>query len=256
MALPEPDPSPGAPAWMVTYGDMMSLLLTFFIMLFSMSEIRQEQKFQAMLDSLHQVFGYDLSMAASAPGVHTPKNSDLAKLASLGRARRANLMKGGAPVEAPIGDEERVTAVRPDADPTIAGVVPFAEDSDELTDPGKEVLRQLVRQIAGIPQKIEIRGHTSNHPLPPGSPFRDHWDLAYARARKVEEFLVQLGISPERMRVTAAAGHELRYEGTDPLLQKDNSRVEVLVLNETIDVQRGHDVDHEPNHAGQRNTSR
>jgi len=239
MALPQGDPSPGVPDWLVTYGDMMSLLLTFFIMLFSMSEIRQEQKFQAMMESMRRTFGYDMSMVASVPGTQPPKNSQLAKLASLGRARRANLMNGGAPVKAPVGEDQRVMAVRPDSDPTIAGIVPFEEGSDTLSDNAKAILQQLAPQIAGMPQKIEIRGHTSNHPLPPGSPFRDHWDLGFARARKVEQELIRLGIDPQRIRITTAGGYELKYKGTDPLLQKDNPRVEVLLLNETIDVKRG-----------------
>ena len=40
MSDPENDSSPGVPEWVVTYGDMMSLLLTFFIMLVSLSELK------------------------------------------------------------------------------------------------------------------------------------------------------------------------------------------------------------------------
>ena len=239
MAMDEPqDDSAGVPEWVVTFGDMMSLLLTFFIMLFSMSEIRQEQKFQAMLESMRRTFGYDSSMVSAAPGTHRPQNSRLAKLASLGRARRANIMKGGAPVKAPVGDHPRVTALTPDADPTIAGAVFFKEGSDELTEESKKALQSLAHRVAGMPQKIEIRGHTSNHPLPPDSSSRDHWDLAYARCRKVEKFMVQLGIDPHRIRLGVAAGNELKYAGTDRLLQQENPRVEILLLSETINQKR------------------
>ncbi|MBN1909984.1 MAG: flagellar motor protein MotB [Pirellulales bacterium] len=236
MAI-EPEETPGVPEWLVTFGDMMSLLLTFFIMLFSMSEIRQEQKFQAMLESMRKAFGHDMSMLTSVPGPHTPQNSNFAKLASLGRARRANIMKGGAPVKAPVGSEPRVMSLRPDGDPTTAGLVFFREGSDELTEAAKKTLQSLARQIEGMPQRIEIRGHTSNRPLAHGSPFRDHWDLAYARARKVEAFLVKLGIDPERIRLGVAAGNELKYDGTDRLRQEENPRVEVLMTNETIESQ-------------------
>ena len=46
----EEDSGGGIPEWVVTFGDMMSLLLTFFIMLVSLSEIKQEEKFQAIRD--------------------------------------------------------------------------------------------------------------------------------------------------------------------------------------------------------------
>lgn len=234
MALDEPQDSGGVPEWVVTFGDMMSLLLTFFIMLFSMSEIKQEQKYQAVLESLRRTFGYDTAVLSSAPGSFRPRNADLEKLASLGRARRASLMKGGAPVNAPVGDYPRVTAVTLDGNPAVAGVVFFKKDSDELSEANKTILQSIAHRVAGIPQKIEIRGHTSNHPLPPDSPFRDHWDLAYARCRRVEQFLVTLGINPQRIRLGVAAGNELRYTGTDRLLQEENPRVEILLLGEAV----------------------
>ena len=53
MAIEE-EPEPGIPEWVVTFGDMMSLLLTFFIMLVSMSEIKEEERFQAMLESMRR----------------------------------------------------------------------------------------------------------------------------------------------------------------------------------------------------------
>ena len=48
----EEDAPPGVPEWVVTYGDMMSLLLTFFIMLVSMSELKDEGKNRAALNSM------------------------------------------------------------------------------------------------------------------------------------------------------------------------------------------------------------
>ncbi len=56
----EEEAAPGVPEWLVTFGDMMSLLLTFFIMLFSMSEMKQEQKYQAVMEALHQMIFSDV----------------------------------------------------------------------------------------------------------------------------------------------------------------------------------------------------
>ena len=53
MAIEE-EPEPGIPEWVVTFGDMMSLLLTFFIMLVSMSEMKQDEKFQAVAESFRE----------------------------------------------------------------------------------------------------------------------------------------------------------------------------------------------------------
>ena len=53
MAIEE-EPEAGIPEWVVTFGDMMSLLLTFFIMLVSMSEIKEEERFQALVQSMRR----------------------------------------------------------------------------------------------------------------------------------------------------------------------------------------------------------
>ncbi len=83
MAIEE-DPPAGVPEWVVTYGDMMSLLLTFFIMLVSMSEMKTDDgKYRAMMDALEQVFGPQFGRH-SAPGDSFPTSSMFSKLASLG----------------------------------------------------------------------------------------------------------------------------------------------------------------------------
>ena len=67
--------SAGVPEWVVTFGDMMSLLLTFFMLLFSMSEIKQEQSL-AMVESLRRQFGHDTAMVSPLPGKMPPLNSE------------------------------------------------------------------------------------------------------------------------------------------------------------------------------------
>ena len=47
----------GAPEWMVTYGDMMTLLLCFFVIIVSMSEIKKDEKFLQVLESIRSAFG-------------------------------------------------------------------------------------------------------------------------------------------------------------------------------------------------------
>ena len=84
MAVMEEEQQAGIPEWVVTFGDMMSLLLTFFIMLFGMSEIKQEQKFQALMESLRHQFGYDTAMLSAAPG----RSSSGSGMASISTERR------------------------------------------------------------------------------------------------------------------------------------------------------------------------
>ncbi|OHB67125.1 MAG: flagellar motor protein MotB [Planctomycetes bacterium RBG_13_63_9] len=232
MATVEEEPEAGVPEWVVTFGDMMSLLLTFFIMLFSMSEIKEKELYQAMMEAMRRRFGYQQSTASMMPGPTKPRNSLMAELASLGRALREHTLDGGDRVHAPVGDYPRVQSIQKGDHTTRGGVVFFAEGSAELTEKSKQILHTVAEVIGGKAQKIEIRGHTSTKPLSADSPFKDHWDLAYARCRSVKDYLVKLGIDPKRIRLDVAADNEPRHTTPDPLLLKQNARVEIFMLDE------------------------
>ena len=147
-------------------------------------------------------------------------------------ARRANTMNGGDKVRAPVGDNPRVWAIRPADDTTMGGVVHFQEGAGRLSSEDEQTVREAAEVIGGKPQKIEIRGHTSARPLPPDSPYRNHWDLAYARCYNTMEYLVGLGIDPKRIRIAVAAENEPAHISPDPQLRQQNARVEVLMLDE------------------------
>jgi chemotaxis protein MotB len=114
-------------------------------------------------------------------------------------------------------------------------VLHFPEGSADLTPEAQRQLVSIAQQIAGKPQKIEIRGHTTNRPLPADSPYRDHWELAFARCRATLEYLVGLGLEPRRMRLTSAANYEPMHTGSDMVELAKNARVEVFLLGETVE---------------------
>jgi len=230
MAMIEEEQEAGIAEWVVTFGDMMTLLLTFFVLLFSMSEIKQDQS-MALIESLRRQFGNETASLSLMPGNFPPTTAALNRLPSLGRARRMHTMNGGDRVRAPVGDYARVATIRPADDSTQGGVVYFDEGSSQLTQEHQRTLQTIADVIRGKPQRIEIRGHTSARPLAPDSPYRSHWDLAYARCVKVMEALVELGINPKRLRIAVAADKEPIHTGYDELLRKKNARVEIFMVD-------------------------
>lgn len=226
----------GVPEWVVTFGDMMSLLLTFFIMLVSFSELKSEEKYQALMDAFQEQFGYHESRASLVPGQLRPRNSALAKLASLGRAKRAHTLNGGAQPKAPVGDNELVKMVRPGKKTGIGTVLYFQEDQIDLDDAQRETLRQLAEMVRGKPQKIEIRGHTSNRAAEPLDRVRDNWDLSFERCRHAMRYLVEdQQIESKRLRISAAAANEPIHSGTNTDRARRNPRVEVYLLDEVVE---------------------
>lgn len=236
----EEDAGCDIPEWVVTFGDMMSLLLTFFIMLVSLSEIKQEEQYQALVSSMQQKFGYDSSRSSVIPGTAKPRNSQIADLATLGRANKFDIMKGGNKVQAPIGDHQRVRIMRPGERTAIGTVITFAEDGVELSEENQRALQRLALEIQGKPQVIEVRGHTSLRPADEFTPFADNWELAHQRSRRVAKFLVDdLRIRQARIRISSAGDSEPLHIGTDPVKLKQNPRVEVFLTNEVINQRNG-----------------
>ncbi len=234
--IQEEEPSHGAPDWIVTYGDLMSLLLTFFIMLVSMSEIRTDRKIQALLTSMRKTFGPHPLLTSFNPGFGAPFEAPApARTNERTRPPRAKLARGGVRLQTEVGNFPFARALRSGDQIVMGGVLYFPEGSAELTPEAERQLVSIAQQIVGKPQKIEIRGHTTNRPLPSDSPYRDHWDLAFARCRATLDYLAGLGLEPRRMRLTSAANHEPMHTGADPTELAKNSRVEVFLLGETVD---------------------
>jgi chemotaxis protein MotB len=233
MALEE-EPEPGIPEWVVTFGDMMSLLLTFFIMLVSMSEMKQEEKFQAVAEAIREQLGYSMSPDSLIPGDFRPRNSLNEWNSSTGRAKRKDLKNGGQEDKSVTGEHEKVQIVRPGEDSSVGGVVFFAEHVTELTEDNRRDLQRIIEQIQGKPQKIEVRGHASRRPLNHNSEFRDAWEISGARARNTMEFLIEQGLDRSRMRLGNAGAEEPLYNGVNTELLKQNSRVQILMWDERV----------------------
>ena len=223
------DEAPGVPEWVVTFGDMMSLLLTFFILLYSMSEIKTEES-QAMIESMRKQFGHDRSIASMVPGRIQSANSRSQRVASMGRARRADTMNGGDKVKAPVGENPRVTAIRQGAETSIGNRIYYLEGAAEMLDAEENKIAEIAREIQDKPQIVEVRGHTTARPLGDDSPYRNHEDLAYNRAFQVRQRLIRLGIDKRRIRLTVAGANEPLHIGHDPEKLKENARVEVYLV--------------------------
>jgi len=231
----EEEASAGIPEWVVTFGDMMSLLLTFFVMLLSFSEMKQEEKFQAMVDSFHQQFGFSTSDASLAPGRSRPRSAKMARAMAMGRARRFDTHQGGDKVNATAGDYPQVRIIRPGSMTAVGTVITFPEGSTELRKEHRRDLKKYALDVGGKPQKIEIRGHTSLRPLDPKKDGHDNWELAYLRCHNVMKYLTEQGIDPKRIRLAVAGPNEPIHVGTDTAQLKRNPRVEVHMLDEVVE---------------------
>ncbi len=215
----------GAPAWMVTYGDMVTLLLCFFVLLFSMSEIKKD-KIAKTMRAFQAHFGVLPKYKSTVQVFVQPQRM---------QETDAFVLRRGPPGRHTevqiISEAERIKRV-------LGGKELFEEDSAELLPLGQQRLRQEVApDIRGFKNRIEVRGHTAKARYGPESRYRDAWQLGYLRAHAVMRYLVdECGIDERRFRVVSCGDNEPQGKNLTAKGREKNRRVEIIM---TEDLMRG-----------------
>lgn len=239
--LPPDEAPPGVPEWVVTYGDMMSLLLTFFIMLVSMSELKEEGQVRMMLDSIREAFGATESLLG-APGKSTATSSMFSQLASQSRVSEGGTAQAGRKSDGLAGAHHTVERINHGTVVSLGGPALFGRFDAALSDQLRADLDVIAAVVRDRPNQLMVRGHASPEPLPLDPPFlevlgrpaRDAMDLSYARAHAVAEYLIARGIERERLLVSASGDSEPHKLTRRKDLQQLNHRVDVFLIDTYI----------------------
>ncbi len=201
----EEETTPGVPEWFVTFADMMTLLLAFFVMLVSMSNFQEPKEFQSLVAMLQEQFGHHTSQGEVEKNLVVAANAD----------------------DIPDAEQHRETLP--------GGIIYFGNLATELTEENKRALHEIARELAASGATLEIRGHASQVALDPNSGVRDLWDLADRRCHSTMEFLIEQGVDPVRIRLANAGVSEPLYNGADAGRLRENSRVEIRLIEDGLD---------------------
>lgn len=223
----------GGANWMDTYGDMVTLLLCFFVMLYSMSTMDKE-KWIALVES----FNPD-AVTEQNPGGHEASNLTQeqvdADIEEIYQAMQAYIQQEG--LESQISVTKGGGYVFVSFDNTVF----FDGDSYVLRDEGKAVLDQIAQTIAPVSESVdEIRvlGHTAQEVADsPNDPTIDRF-LATNRAAVVTVYLQEKNIVDPSRLVSVGYGQWRPVAANDtPEDRAKNRRVELLVTG--LDVENG-----------------
>ncbi len=225
------DEEPGAPAWMVTYGDLMSLLLTFFVLLLSFSTV-SEKKYSQAIQSLKGALGgrpHNLSavtISTNRPEGRPKRSRSIEKLA---RRLKRELQVKGKQEEIDVKlDEQGGLKI------SLPSKILFDSARAELKADAAPVLADLAGLLADVPAaQIEVRGHTDSRPLTASGRYRDNYDLSYDRAKSVMAFLNSRGEIPREQFEVIALGPSkpVATNETEEGMQA-NRRVDLYVRGE------------------------
>ena len=227
----------GAPAWMATFADMMSLLMAFFVMLFSMSTI-QVEKYEAVVKSMTDALGHGQDLTATQKQYFQQHKTQPEPSDNTGTAEKT-------PIEdlKPLYDsliETYASALRRKQLKVElednGRKLPITFPSSVAFPPGRAKLTpQFIRLLLELPDwrdqpvTLQVLGHTDSRPIN-NERFRNNWELSAARAASVIEALIRFGkIRPQQARAVGLADTRPLDPRNTPEAWRKNRRVEILV---------------------------
>lgn len=248
----EDTPPAGAPAWMSTYGDMMTLVLCFFVLLFSMSTVDAE-KFQQLQQSLASTFSIEI------PNSGSPAKSTYGELAGSGIAQLPNSGVGVNVSEAikSAQSQDEAKKMASDFKTYLAEneaaqnvIVEQMEDGIKLIftdgilfDLGRAELKAEAYPVLDIitnellkytENNIKIEGHTDD--LPISTPrYPSNWELSSSRAITVAKYLIDVkGFSPARLSAEGFGEYRPQLPNNSEENRAKNRRVEIKIVTATM----------------------
>ena len=236
-------PPAGAPEWMVTYGDMVTLLLCFFVLIVSFSEIKKKEEFQSVVEEIQKAFGMR-GGGGKLPTKDDPALSLIERLEAIRMRQERVPNKSNVKDPGQAGREPRVTTIREGKRYAVGGKILFEPGSAELSEANKTMLIDLVSRVKlkDSTNKIELIGHAASMELArDNGTSGDLRILSYERALAVEEFLTGNEI-PEAFRLEdsrfflagAADREPINPRGINSDESRSNRRVEIVVTEHIV----------------------
>lgn len=241
VVFESPEEDKGAPRWVVTFGDLMSLLLCFFVLLLSFSEM-DRQKYKMVAGSMAKAFGIQREKNAN----DSPKGSTMVSLSfdqdlvpqhereeyialqamealgeELKKALEGKLKGLEDKVEIEVNGNQ--TMIR------LQGGATFDSGRARIKPSMMPILEEIGRRLKTTDGDIIVAGHTDNVPIY-GGRFESNLKLSIGRAAEVAEFMIdQVGIPPERISTMGFGKYRPAYTNDTEEGREKNRRVEIVL---------------------------
>ncbi|GAB6195534.1 flagellar motor protein MotD [Lysobacter xanthus] len=253
-------------AWAIPYGDLITLLLAFFVVMYAISSVNAG-KYRAVADSLSTAFGgpprslspvqlgstqvrgasfdHPSPMSAGAAGptraspVKVPRLQPTivdtpAVRAARERATRQQLQGIGDRIGDALAGlvQQKLVRVRQGGDyleVEIQSDLLFTSGSAAPSALAVDTVRRLANVLREAPNAVRVEGYTDDQPIA-GGPFESNWELSAARAASVLHVMVDAGIAPARLSLTGYGEFQPVADNTTAEGRNANRRVMLVIL--------------------------
>lgn len=229
----------GSPRWMTTFSDLMTLLLTFFILLFSFSNVNA-QKFEDIANALQSILtgqgAITIFESDSTPGDApmeeiTPTSDEEAedisnKTKEIYKIVQNFIEEEGLEAEVTLRADRRGVII------DIKETILFDSGRAELKAESNRVLDKLTKLINQFDNNIIVEGHTDNVPMH-NYKFPSNWELSVTRATTVVRYFTEeRDIDPTRLSAAGYGEHRPIAPNNNDENRALNRRVNILIVTE------------------------
>lgn len=214
--------------WLLTYADLITLLMIFFIVMYSMSAV-DNNKFMAMAEQMGVVFGNGQVISVKDSGAggllkDIPYNPKV-ELDETQMKLQEYIEANGLGSMASIYKDERGMVV------SLSEGLLFSSGSAELDEKSNEILKKISGAISGLPNYVRVEGFTDNVPISSGR-YKSNWELASQRAINVAQILIDGGFAPQRISTVSYGEYRPTVPNDNEIDRKLNRRVDIVVMTQ------------------------
>ena len=219
------------PVWLITFVDLISLLLAFFLMLYSMSSIQQND-WAAFLASLnkHEVLAKDRKVGSK-------KDAELIGPAGTSKGLEINYLRTLLVSEIDSDDLLKFVEFFKKGNQLILSFpssLIFKPGSSELLPKGKQALFALSEKLSNLENRVELVGYSDPDPIINNQKYKNNWILSLFRASEVANALIKSGYrkplnivslgDTETSRIDVISGQKIKY--------RQARRVDIVIHSE------------------------
>lgn len=215
--------------WAVTYGDMMSYMMIFFLVMFSFAvgkgkmngggkqSREQGEKLEESMAQIQRVFGGKVD-----PKIQQRKDQRLAE-ENIAQTLEQKIQEKG------IGGQVSISATEEKVKLVLKEAIVFDSGKAELKSNAGPILIEIIDELKKVPNQIVIEGHTDNVPIR-GGRFGSNWELSMSRAYAVIKAFEQAGVDPKRLSGIGYGEQRPVADNATPEGRAANRRIEIELL--------------------------
>ncbi len=238
----EEDEGGGVPPWVMTFADLVTLLMVFFILLFAMGSI-EDEKWRLIKESLKTALGTDfIPEAGTRQGLDVIdmniNEESINAVDEVGAMVAKEIEEIASEVEEFVYKNKLSGQVQVSSDElgaviTIADVVLFPPGQAKMSPAGKKVIKQVFELLNQFNYQVKIEGHTDDSPIRTER-FPSNWELSASRAAEVARMFVQTGFAAENLSIEGLAEFRPKVPNSSPENRAVNRRIEIVYQRGSI----------------------